>query len=169
MYARILLFRDHSSRTVLGDCSLQERKLLPPDFALFALCGGLGCVATHSAVIPLDVVKTRMQTAPAGRYTGLGQVSLQHCVCVYKLRCSSTSASSQCTTRVTQVSCSKLSFVHAECVHAKHAQYCLRQTVAHMQTSMYTCLCKYIILLSAALMYSCTHSSMRMGVHVDSW
>eukprot|EP00953_Heterococcus_sp_UTEX-ZZ885_P031087 16355-Heterococcus_DN1.PRE.1 len=52
-----------------------ERKLLPPDFALFALCGGLGCVATHSAVIPLDVVKTRMQTAPAGRYSGLTQAA----------------------------------------------------------------------------------------------
>ncbi|KAG5180692.1 hypothetical protein JKP88DRAFT_323443 [Tribonema minus] len=52
---------------------VKERRLLPPDFALFALCGALGCTVTHAGVIPLDVVKTRMQTAPA-KYTALPQV-----------------------------------------------------------------------------------------------
>lgn len=36
----------------------------PAIYALFGLAGGLGCALTHSIVIPLDVVKTRMQTDP---------------------------------------------------------------------------------------------------------
>jgi len=47
----------------------KERRLKPEDYALFALSGAIGCSLTHSLVIPLDVVKTRMQTDP-GRYTG---------------------------------------------------------------------------------------------------
>ena len=39
-------------------------------YGLFALSGGLGCALTHSAVIPLDVVKTRLQTEPQ-KYEGL--------------------------------------------------------------------------------------------------
>ena len=48
----------------------RERALTPSDYALFALSGAAGCCATHAAVTPLDVVKTRMQTSP-GRYSGL--------------------------------------------------------------------------------------------------
>jgi solute carrier family 25 phosphate transporter 3 len=33
-------------------------------YTLFGICGGTGCALTHSTVIPLDVVKTRMQTDP---------------------------------------------------------------------------------------------------------
>lgn len=48
----------------------QERSLTAVDFALFAACGAVGCTTTHLTVIPLDVVKTRLQTDP-GKYTGL--------------------------------------------------------------------------------------------------
>ncbi|CAM9366497.1 unnamed protein product [Discosporangium mesarthrocarpum] len=48
----------------------KERSLSAFDFGLFAACGAVGCTATHAAVIPLDVVKTRLQTQP-GRYRGL--------------------------------------------------------------------------------------------------
>eukprot|EP00752_Nemacystus_decipiens_P006152 g5550.t1 len=48
----------------------KERSLTAVDFALFAACGAVGCTTTHLTVIPLDVVKTRLQTDP-GRYTGL--------------------------------------------------------------------------------------------------
>lgn len=48
----------------------RERRLTPRDFALFALSGAAGCCGTHATVTPLDVVKTRLQTAP-GRYEGL--------------------------------------------------------------------------------------------------
>lgn len=48
----------------------QERSLTAADFALFAACGAIGCTTTHLTVIPLDVVKTRLQTDP-GKYTGL--------------------------------------------------------------------------------------------------
>lgn len=48
----------------------QERTLTAADFGLFAACGAVGCTSTHLTVIPLDVVKTRLQTDP-GRYTGL--------------------------------------------------------------------------------------------------
>jgi len=46
----------------------------PPNFgidiyALLALSGGLACTLTHSAVIPLDVVKTRLQTTDGGERT----------------------------------------------------------------------------------------------------
>lgn len=48
----------------------QERSLTAVDFGLFAACGAVGCTTTHLTVIPLDVVKTRLQTDP-GRYEGL--------------------------------------------------------------------------------------------------
>ena len=41
-----------------------ERRLTSNEFGLFALSGAFGCSLTHSLLIPLDVVKTRMQTAP---------------------------------------------------------------------------------------------------------
>jgi len=47
----------------------QERRLGPADFALFAVSGAAGCSFTHSLVIPLDVVKTRIQTEPS-RFSG---------------------------------------------------------------------------------------------------
>ncbi|CAM9928194.1 unnamed protein product, partial [Hapterophycus canaliculatus] len=50
----------------------KERSLTAGDFALFAACGAVGCTLTHTTVIPLDVVKTRLQTDP-GRYAGLAQ------------------------------------------------------------------------------------------------
>ena len=37
----------------------------------FALSGGCGCALTHLLVVPLDVVKTRLQTRP-GSYAGFG-------------------------------------------------------------------------------------------------
>lgn len=48
----------------------RERALTAQDYALFALSGAAGCCVTHTAVTPLDVVKTRLQTDP-GRYPGL--------------------------------------------------------------------------------------------------
>lgn len=51
---------------------MQERGLSAVDFGLFALCGAVGCTSTHTTVVPLDVVKTRLQTNP-GRYEGLTQ------------------------------------------------------------------------------------------------
>ena len=36
----------------------------PTIYALLGLAGGLGCTLTHTIVVPLDVVKTRMQTDP---------------------------------------------------------------------------------------------------------
>ncbi|CAN0589901.1 unnamed protein product, partial [Ectocarpus sp. 12 AP-2014] len=48
----------------------KERILTAADFAVFAACGAVGCTSTHLTVIPLDVVKTRLQTDP-GRYSGL--------------------------------------------------------------------------------------------------
>lgn len=50
----------------------QERSLTAVDFALFAACGAVGCTSTHTMVIPLDVVKTRLQTNP-GSYEGLAE------------------------------------------------------------------------------------------------
>lgn len=50
----------------------QERRLTALDFGLFAACGAVGCTSTHFTVIPLDVVKTRLQTDP-GRYDGLAE------------------------------------------------------------------------------------------------
>ena len=37
----------------------------------FAISGGCGCALTHLLVVPLDVIKTRLQTRP-GVYTGFG-------------------------------------------------------------------------------------------------
>ena len=48
----------------------RERSLSPDVYALFGVSGGAGCVLTHTLVIPLDVVKTRMQTNP-GEYNGV--------------------------------------------------------------------------------------------------
>ena len=46
-----------------------ERVLGPATYGLFALSGGFGCSITHLCVVPLDVVKTRLQTRP-GVYSG---------------------------------------------------------------------------------------------------
>lgn len=46
-----------------------ERTLSPATYGLFALSGGCGCSLTHLTVVPLDVVKTRLQTRP-GVYAG---------------------------------------------------------------------------------------------------
>ncbi|KAF2076679.1 hypothetical protein CYY_002049 [Polysphondylium violaceum] len=46
-----------------GDLSLEL-------FLKYGMAGALGCSITHSAVVPLDVVKTRLQTNPA-KYTGM--------------------------------------------------------------------------------------------------
>jgi solute carrier family 25 phosphate transporter 3 len=40
----------------------RERKLSLDVYALLGISGGLGCASTHTLVIPLDVVKTRIQT-----------------------------------------------------------------------------------------------------------
>jgi len=48
----------------------RERTLGRAEYANFALSGALGCAATHLTVVPLDVVKTRMQTRP-GVYRGM--------------------------------------------------------------------------------------------------
>ena len=45
----------------------RQRALSLDVYALLGISGGLGCASTHVLVIPLDVVKTRMQTYP-GRY-----------------------------------------------------------------------------------------------------
>ena len=47
----------------------RERPLGGGEYGLFALSGALGCALTHSLVVPLDVVKTRIQTRP-GQYAG---------------------------------------------------------------------------------------------------
>jgi len=52
------------------DLVFKERGLTPNDYALFAVSGAIGCAFTHSLVIPLDVVKTRLQTDPT-RYKDL--------------------------------------------------------------------------------------------------
>ena len=49
----------------------RERPLGSTEYSLFALSGALGCALTHSLVVPLDVVKTRIQTRP-GQYAGFG-------------------------------------------------------------------------------------------------
>lgn len=57
---------------------IKERPLCLNDYGLFAISGALGCALTHSLVIPLDVVKTRLQSKP-GRYGGLisGAIEIQ--------------------------------------------------------------------------------------------
>jgi len=42
----------------------------PNIYTLLGISGGIGCAMTHTFVIPLDVVKTRMQTNP-GQYKGV--------------------------------------------------------------------------------------------------
>lgn len=34
------------------------------DYAKFALAGAIGCGSTHSSMVPIDVVKTRIQLEP---------------------------------------------------------------------------------------------------------
>ena len=48
----------------------RERRLDPATYAGFALSGLVGCSATHAVLVPIDVVKTRLQTDP-GRYAGV--------------------------------------------------------------------------------------------------
>ena len=48
----------------------RERKLSLDVYALLGISGGAGCALTHTLVIPLDVVKTRIQTNP-GQYEGV--------------------------------------------------------------------------------------------------
>ena len=48
----------------------RERQLSLDVYALLGVSGGAGCALTHTLVIPLDVVKTRLQTNP-GQYGGI--------------------------------------------------------------------------------------------------
>lgn len=46
----------------------RERTLDVGTYAFFAAAGAVGCALTHVGVVPLDVVKTRMQTDPTNDY-----------------------------------------------------------------------------------------------------
>ena len=48
----------------------RERSLSLDVYVLLGISGGAGCTLTHTLVIPLDVVKTRLQTNP-GQYDGI--------------------------------------------------------------------------------------------------
>ncbi|KAL7538157.1 hypothetical protein ACHAXR_008321 [Thalassiosira sp. AJA248-18] len=48
----------------------RERNLTLGIYTLLGISGGAGCALTHTLVIPLDVVKTRLQTNP-GQYDGI--------------------------------------------------------------------------------------------------
>lgn len=48
----------------------RERSFTLGIYALLGVSGGAGCALTHTLVIPLDVVKTRLQTNP-GQYEGI--------------------------------------------------------------------------------------------------
>jgi len=48
----------------------QEKRLSGHEYGKFALSGGFGCAITHLGVVPLDVVKTRLQTRP-GAYASM--------------------------------------------------------------------------------------------------
>lgn len=41
------------------------------DYAKFALAGAIGCGSTHSSMVPIDVVKTRIQLSPEVYNTGM--------------------------------------------------------------------------------------------------
>lgn len=60
--------------TTFGPLSSQplsrERNLTLDIYALLGVSGGAGCALTHTLVIPLDMVKTRLQTNP-GQYGGI--------------------------------------------------------------------------------------------------
>ena len=56
----------------MGRAPLSAEIVIPAaTYGLFALSGGFGCSLTHLTVVPLDVVKTRLQTRP-GVYGGFG-------------------------------------------------------------------------------------------------
>lgn len=62
-------FGQSATATFFGPLSSSPLRRQKPDlslgiYALFGLSGALGCAITHSAVIPFDVVKTRLQTNP---------------------------------------------------------------------------------------------------------
>jgi len=54
--------------TIFGPLSstpLKRQRTIPPSiYALFGFSGALACALTHTLIIPLDVVKTRLQTDP---------------------------------------------------------------------------------------------------------
>lgn len=52
----------------------EERKLDALTYGRFAAAGATGCALTHALVVPLDVVKTRLQTRP-GKYSGFGDAA----------------------------------------------------------------------------------------------
>lgn len=52
----------------------EERKLDALTYGRFAAAGATGCALTHALVVPLDVVKTRLQTRP-GKYDGFGDAA----------------------------------------------------------------------------------------------
>eukprot|EP00550_Attheya_septentrionalis_P008178 CAMPEP_0198297416 /NCGR_PEP_ID=MMETSP1449-20131203/36799_1 /TAXON_ID=420275 /ORGANISM="Attheya septentrionalis, Strain CCMP2084" /LENGTH=653 /DNA_ID=CAMNT_0043998335 /DNA_START=228 /DNA_END=2189 /DNA_ORIENTATION=+ len=55
----------------LASTPLKRQVEYTPDiYTLFGVCGAAGCALTHTTVIPLDVVKTRMQTNP-GEYDNI--------------------------------------------------------------------------------------------------
>ncbi len=68
-------FGQNAIATVFGPLSSKMLKRDKPDlsvgiYSLLGINGALACALTHGAVIPFDVVKTRLQTDP-DRYSGL--------------------------------------------------------------------------------------------------
>ena len=62
----------NSSVSVFGSSAKQrvfrEKPLDVSTYGFFAAAGAVGCMLTHVGVVPLDVVKTRMQTDPTNDY-----------------------------------------------------------------------------------------------------